>query len=241
MWDHNLFTPTTMLIRSLLIANKTVSRAPLRRTWTSLTRTPESITVHALNDATFPYVWLRDSCQSPESVNSVTGSKRHRTSDIPLNIAPIEGENGIQVTENGLQILWKDGQRSIFERGWLQIYASPSAEEKFHWDDTIKPQLWNRDSFPPFSTLSFPYQEILSSDKQNAKAIEQLCKYGVVFVRGVPKEETSDEKCELWRLAEKFGDVRKTFYGIVWDVVKLKDGNNVGYTDLPLGLHQDLL
>jgi hypothetical protein len=206
-----------------------------------LTRTSESVIVHALNNTTFPYVWLRDSCQSPENVNSVTGSKRYRTSDIPLDIAPIEDENGIQVAETGLQILWKDGQRSRFDREWLQIHASPAAQARFHGNDTLKPQLWTRDSFPPFDTLSFPYQDILASDEQNAKAIEQLCKYGVVFIRGVPNEETSDAKCELWRLAEKFGDVRKTFYGIVWDVVKLKDGNNVGYTDMPLGLHQDLL
>jgi hypothetical protein len=197
--------------------------------------------VHALEDTTFPYVWLRDSCQSPQCVNPATGHKLHRTSDIPPNIAPIEGEAGAQVTDTGLEILWKDGHRSLFEKTWLQRYASPIVEERYHFNDTLKPQMWDRASIPPLTALSFPYRGLQSSDEQLAKALEQLFKYGIIFIRGVPNEETSDEKCELWPLAKMFGDLRKTFYGVVWDVVKLKDGNNVGYTDLPLGLHMDLL
>jgi hypothetical protein len=63
-----------MLLPSLRVVSRTL---PLRRTWTSLTRAAESLTVHALNDTTFPYIWLRDSSQSPECVNPITGSKRH--------------------------------------------------------------------------------------------------------------------------------------------------------------------
>jgi len=228
-----------MFSRSLLI--RRTLRAP-RRSWTSLTRTPENVTVHALDNATFPYVWLRDSCQAPESINPKTGHKLHCTSDIPLDIAPIEGESGIKVTESGLEISWNDGRQSIFKKQWLETYSSPVVEEKFHWDDTFKTQPWTRASISATSTLTgIPYQKFLSSDEELLKAMEQLAKYGLLFIRGVPNEETSDEKCELKRLAERIGNMRKTFYGLVWDVVKLKDGRNVAFTNLDLRLHMDLL
>jgi gamma-butyrobetaine dioxygenase len=227
-----------MLFRPLLCRG--VLRAP-SRTWTSLTQTTERLTVHALNNTSFPYIWLRDSCQAPESINPNTGHKLHCTSDIPFNITPIEGESGIQVTDTGLEILWKDGRRSVFEKQWLERYASPVAQEKFHLDDIFKIQPWTQASILSSPTLSVPYQGILSSDEELVKAIEQLAKYGLLFIRGVPNEETSDERCELKRLAGRFGEMRKTFYGLVWDVVKLKDGKNVAFTDLALGLHMDLL
>jgi hypothetical protein len=165
----------------------------------------------------------------------------HCTSDIPLDIAPIEGGGGVRVTDTGLEILWNDGRRSVLEKQWLERYASPAAEEKFHWDDTFKIQPWTRASISSSSTLFIPYLDILSSDEELVKAMEQLAKYGLLLIRGVPNEETSDERCELKRLAERFGEMRKTFYGLVWDVVKLKDGRNVAFTNLPLGLHMDLL
>lgn len=227
-----------MFCQSLLY--RSVSRTP-SRTWTSLTRTAEKLTVHALNNTTFPYIWLRDSCQAPESINPSTGHKLHCTSDIPLDIAPIEGGGGVRVTDTGLEILWNDGRRSVLEKQWLERYASPAAEEKFHWDDTFKIQPWTRASISSSSTLFIPYLDILSSDEELVKAMEQLAKYGLLLIRGVPNEETSDERCELKRLAERFGEMRKTFYGLVWDVVKLKDGRNVAFTNLPLGLHMDLL
>ena len=52
--------------------------------------------------------------QGPNPSTLLLGAKG--MADIPLNIAPIEGENGIQVTETGLQVLWKDGRKSRFAR-----------------------------------------------------------------------------------------------------------------------------
>jgi gamma-butyrobetaine dioxygenase len=217
-----------------------VSLTP-RRTWTSLTRTPENLTVHALNNATFPYIWLRDSCQSPKCVHPAAGHKLHCTSDIPLNIAPIEAESGVQVTDNGLEILWNDGWKSEYKKQWLKRYAFPELEEKFHWDDTFRMEHWTRDSLSRSPGLSFSYQEIMSSDEAVAKAIEQLGKYGLFFIRNAPHEETGDENCDLKRVVARFGSMRQTFYGTVWDVVKRDHVTNVALTDLELRLHQDLL
>jgi gamma-butyrobetaine dioxygenase len=212
-----------------------------RRIWTTITRTRDGLTLHALGHKVFPYIWLRDSCVSPASVHPSTKQKLHRTSDIPLDIAPIDGEGGVRVVEAGLEIQWNDGTRSMFEKHWLERHASPVGVEMFHWDNTLKQLPWTRASIFSSPSLFLPYQEILSSDEGLEKAMVQLAKYGLLFVRSVPNDESSDENCELKKLAENFGELRKTFYGLVWNVISLKDSKNIAYTNLELGLHMDLL
>lgn len=73
------------------------------------------------------------------------------------------------------------------------------------------------------------------------QAIDQLVRYGILFVTGVPNQDTGDETCELRKLGESFGELRSTFYGMVWDVVNRKESKNIAYTNLDLGLHMDLL
>lgn len=72
-------------------------------------------------------------------------------------------------------------------------------------------------------------------------AITQLTQYGLLFVRNVPNDKTSDAECELRKLVEKFGEIRETFYGRTWDVRNVRQSRNVAYTNLDLGLHMDLL
>jgi len=228
-----------MLVRSLHRPSNAIFSSQ-RRTWTSLSRQVNGLTIHALDNTTFPYSWLRDSCQSPESVHPSTKQKLHRTSDIPFDIVPEDGESGVRVTTDGLEITWNDGHKSVFQKHWLERFASPTGLERFHRNDALKERGWTRSSISS-TRLFIPYQDILSSDENLVKAMEQLCRYGLLFVRGVPNEETNNDKCELKKLAEIFGELRKTFYGVLWDVVNLKDSKNIAYTNLDLGLHMDLL
>jgi hypothetical protein len=73
------------------------------------------------------------------------------------------------------------------------------------------------------------------------KAMTQLVQYGIIFVTDVPPEKTGDANCELQILAQIFGEIRKTFYGRVWDVKNVKNSKNIAYTNLNLDLHMDLL
>jgi alpha-ketoglutarate-dependent taurine dioxygenase len=72
------------------------------------------------------------------------------------------------------------------------------------------------------------------------RAITQLQRTGLLFVRGVPHAETSDAGCELRRLVARFAELRDTFYGATWDVKDIVDSRNIAYTSLYLGLHMDL-
>lgn len=208
-------------------------------TWSSITSTQTGITIHSLNNATFPYIWLRDSCQSPLSIHPYTKQKLHTTSDIPDDIRPVSlDRRGIRVNESGeLEINWIDGHQSVFSRSFLEIHSNGKKLHRFHrdltrvtWDNKTIQQ---SDLFIPYESIRTPSGLLL--------AMDQLVKYGLLLVTGVQNQETGDEKCELRKLGETFSELRPTFYGTVWDVVNKKDSKNIAYTNLDLGFHMDLL
>ncbi|KAF8960943.1 gamma-butyrobetaine hydroxylase [Flammula alnicola] len=209
-----------------------------KRTWTTLTRTPDALTVHALKDTSFPYVWLRDSCQSPDCVHPSTRQKLQRTSDIPLDVVP--AEEGVKVTPTGIDITWTDGHQSTFDHDFLARHASSATLTEWHYDQHIAEKAWTNKSISELPNLFIPYERI-NTPAGLVEGITQLAQYGLLFVSGVPNQETSNETCELRTLAERFGEIRPTFYGLLWDVVNLRNSKNIAYTNLDLGLHMDIL
>ncbi|KAF7376487.1 Glycoside hydrolase family 5 protein [Mycena sanguinolenta] len=228
-----LFFPTSM---SLLRLCRRPGLAMRHRRWSSIARTQdgEGLVIDALG-ASFPFVWLRDSCLSPECIHPST-AKLHRTSSIPHNIRP--AENGVKVTTEGLQINWADGHRSFFPRDFLHRHSSMTRLADFHNDP--KETLWDADEISKNPNLFVDYASLQERSGLSV-AIDQLCSNGLLFVRGVSNEETADATCELRKLAEIFSYIRETFYGQVWDVVNLRNNRNIAYTNLDLGLHMDLL
>lgn len=208
-----------------------------RRLWSSYTTSDTALTIHSLGNRSFPYVWLRDSCQSsPECIHPTTSQKLHKTSDIPIDIKPVE--NGISVDKDGIRIKWSDGHESSFLKSFLRRHSSPEDLFSFHKDVSQIP--WTNASITSAPNLYVTY-EALKTPEGRAPAIAQLAKYGLVFVQGVPNKETDDRTCELRKLAGIFGPVRPTFYGETWDVRNVRNSRNVAYTNLDLGLHMDLL
>ncbi|KAI0356747.1 Clavaminate synthase-like protein [Trametes cingulata] len=188
------------------------------------------------NGRSYPYVWLRDSCQCPSCLHPSTRQKLHRTSDIPLEIRP--SEDGVIISKAGVQITWDSGHQSHYAPDFLERYASPPAIRSFHRDvDMVE---WDAQRLRSARNLFIPY-EALDSPSGLLSAIEQLSRYGLLFVTSVPNERTSNEECELRRLGERFGELRRTFYGETWDVKNVKNSRNIAYTNVDLGLHMDLL
>lgn len=208
-----------------------------RRSWSSITPTQTGVTIRALN-IEFPYVWLRDSCRSSTCINPSTQQKLHRTSDIPLDIKPLSMSSAIRLNNRGeLEIDWSDGHHSVFSRDFLETYSDEGKFNAFHKDVIQEP--WDTESIRQ-SDLFIPYENF-GTPGVLAKGIVQLVKFGLLFVTGVPHEKTGNEECEIRKLAEIFGEIRPTFYGLLWDVMNKKDSKNIAYTNLDLGPHMDLL
>ena len=186
--------------------------------------------------ASFSHQWLRDSCQCPSCVHPSTSQKLHRSSDIPVDIRPIPG--GLTTKTGGVHIRWIDGHESFYGTAFLERYSSVSELLRFHRDMEQIP--WNASSISQATDLYVPYDELIEPSRLLG-AINQLTQYGLLFVTGVPNEQTSNDTCELRNLANIFGELRNTFYGELWDVKNVRNSRNIAYTNLDLGLHMDLL
>lgn len=224
----------------------------LVRNWTSVTTTKDSLVVDTLGKTAFPYVWLRDSCQGPESIHPSTRQKLHRTSDIPLDVCPkalLVGETfnpndaptrSVQILPDGLKITWNDGHVSSYTSEFLSTHSASEKLQKFHYSDYTSPSTWTSATITQSPNLYINYGS-LNDPKGLVEAMTQLLKYGLIFVSGVPTEHKANDACELKTLAEKFGEIRNTFYGELWDVINIQNSKNIAYTNLDLGLHMDLL
>ncbi|KAL6302262.1 Clavaminate synthase-like protein [Sparassis latifolia] len=190
----------------------------------------------SFNGRILPFRWLRDSCQCPQCVHPSTRQKLHRTSDVPLDIHPTA--NGVKHTDDGLHIRWGSGHESHYAGEFLERYSSPQRLHTFHAD--VDPHPWDVKELRSATDLYLSYASIQTSSGLST-AITQLVRYGLLFVTGVPNAESSNEACELRKLAERFGEIRPTFYGETWDVKDVRNSRNIAYTNIDLGLHMDLL
>ena len=99
---------------------------------------------------------------------------------------------------------------------------------------------WSLETLKKSENLFLPYDS-LQTPSGLLSAITQLTRHGLLFVTSVPNDRTSNEDCEVRKLGERFGELRRTFYGETWDVKNIRNSRNIAYTNVDLGLHMDLL
>ena len=214
------------------------SHLPHRSSSTTATASPEGLEIPSLN-TTYAYRWLRDACTCPSCVHPSTQQKLHRTSDIPASITP----ESVEISDDGVHVSWAApdlGHRSFFPRELLAAHADPSTLQSFHNDVPVTP--WPTASALLAASgidLEIPYEELVTP-RGLLRAITQLQRTGLLFLRDVPSTNTSDASCEIRKLAARFAEVRETFYGDVWNVKTMDESRNIAYTSLSLGLHMDL-
>jgi len=230
-----LATFVTSASRGLLASQRRhlISTARFFARQSSFSVNDSGITVEG---ASFPYRWLRDSCQCPSCVHPSTSQKLHRTSDVNLDIMPTP--DGIRVTDEGLYVEWMTGHRSYYAAPFLERHSSPSKLSVAHKD--LPRILWDVPFISKASNIFLPYKSLQTPSGLLA-AMTQLSQVGLLFVTGVPNTESSNQTCELRTLAQLFGEIRDTFYGELWDVKNVRNSRNIAYTNLDLGLHMDLL
>lgn len=192
----------------------------------------------------FPYTWLRDS--DPQLIHPSTRQKLHSSVDVPLEARIASA----RLTQDGthLSVTWEENtaagtsskwpRESVFPLDILQRHADLKRHDAFH--HAVSPIPWTSDNLLQSADLFLSYTS-LHAPAGLLRGLEQLTRYGILFVTNVPYEETSDDRCELSALAQLFSEIRETFYGRVWDVrSKGEESRNIAYTNLDLGLHMDL-
>ncbi|KAI6041475.1 hypothetical protein EDC04DRAFT_2565582 [Pisolithus marmoratus] len=194
------------------------------------------LTLPQINNASFPYLWLRDACRCPKCVHPSTLQRLHRLSDIPADICP--ATDGVDLKQDGVHIRWTDGHESFHSFSFLERYSTSLDLSSFHCDTPAEP--WDASTITQSPDLFVPYDD-LSKPSRLLSAITQLTRFGLLFVTGVPTDNTDNATCDTRKLANFFGEIRPTFYGELWDVKNVVGSRNIAYTNLEVGLHGDLL
>ena len=182
--------------------------------------------------------WLRDNCPCDICINQSSGQKTFATSDVARRPAI---EHMERMDDSGLKIVWVDEgldegtgrvgvpHASVYSWSWLQKLLHPPAFSRFRqWSEE-----WRGSSFSP---KSIDYSEWMENDGLFEEALLSLDRTGIIFVQGVPRDETSIE-----HITSRIGHIYPTFYGRTWDVRSKQHAENVAYTNEFLGLHQDLM
>lgn len=218
-----------------------------------------SITVdldnHVPSRVSFKSVFLRDSCDSPESVDVSTRQKAFTTAEIAQNLeivgSPAVVDDG---RERYLEVKWRSPTGSIHISKYSEAFLKKNSTLPSRMEGKFFPQhqvLWDADELNKIvESILVDYKKYLGSAKHFRDTVNNLSKYGMSFVTNIEDplknsetQKLTDENTTLWpvaKLAKRFGYIKETFYGSLFDVRNEKDAKNIANTNVFLPLHMDL-
>ncbi|KAJ7742568.1 Clavaminate synthase-like protein [Mycena metata] len=211
------------------LCGASVNRLPTPRHSSSVaqTRDGKGLVIDAFGGATFPFVWLRDSC--PSTIHPTTSQKLRRTSDIPPDTRPAASDDSVRLTDAGLHIHWADGHASFFPHDFLQLHSSPSRLAEFH---CANPNL-----FVSYESLN--HDDGLRSCVTVLVDPLRLLDFWTDGRPALRTRRTRRASCVRSRPSSATSGRRST--GRCGTVVNVRDSRNIAYTNLDLGFHMDLL
>ncbi|XP_035698670.1 trimethyllysine dioxygenase, mitochondrial-like [Branchiostoma floridae] len=172
------------------------------------------------------YVWLRDHCRTGDSINHVTKERMVDSVMIDPNIQPVN----VTVKEGTLKIKWPDGHQSEYGLDWL---LHNTYEGQKHVCGTMGPFLWDAATLSASPPPRVQYQDYLTNDRQLAKVLHTLLKYGLAFIEEAPATMEA-----TLAAAVRISHVRETSFGRHW-VITSDQRQGAGYTTEALPLHTD--
>lgn len=206
----------------------------------------------------FSNIFLRDSCTAKESVDPYSKQKLFTTSKIVKNLSLAGAPHivkDVNSDEECLEVVWaqNDGstQTSIYTESFLKNHSNKNV---VHQNSVLNRTEWDNEVIlKNLKNLHVDYVNYLDSNCTHFdKVINNLNKFGIGFIDNIPNpvinpatQAINDENILEWPvsiLASKFGYIKKTFYGTLFDVKNEKEeAKNIANTNTFLPLHMDLL
>ncbi|MEM7723384.1 MAG: TauD/TfdA family dioxygenase [Pseudomonadota bacterium] len=175
---------------------------------------------------TYPYIWLRDNC--PSGFHPQT---EERTLDL-MSLPDTPHPAGAKCSGDVLDIDWaEDAHRSQFTLAWLKANRPGHPKDDPAGYDPI---LWTSE----LGETGVPHYEAtaLMTDDATLRAwIDDTARYGLSIVTGVPQESGAGAE-----IAKRIHFLRRTNFGVTFEVMNKPDPNNIAYTAEALTLHTDL-
>ena len=175
--------------------------------------------------ASFNFLWLRDNCSS--GFHSDTQERTFDQLSVGADIHPLS----FDFTDSQLHITWSENNHdSQFCQQWLRLRAysgSLSQRPKStyrSWDNCFL------DSIPEVDN-----QALLNDDRVLFEWMTELDRDGLTIVRNMPKTDEA-----VVDVAERIDYLRRTNFGVTFNVVSVPNPINLAYTSIALPLHTDL-
>lgn len=175
--------------------------------------------------ARFPYFWLRDHCQEPESLNQDTLQREVDTFSIPEDIQAEQAS--VSAEGDKVNVTWAhDGFLSRFDAEFLRemAFGAESGAERILWRGADL-----QDNLPEFD-----FADIQVGDGGLLQMLEGVEKYGFAVINGLPTnvEATHD-------FITRISYVRETIFGGLWDFSADMAHSDTAYTTADIGPHTD--
>lgn len=167
-------------------------------------------------------IWIRERTTEPGTVDEGNRQRLYDPSNLPDDLRVISlAHDGDRV-----RIVWSDGHEQqvdlhavAIELGWEPDPEAPPA-----------PMPWDHEP-DPLPTTAFPQS---GDSAAMLHALELFWTWGFVILGGTPTEPGS-----LEGLASRFGTIRNTNFGLLFDVFSKPNPVDLAYTPIELTAHTD--
>lgn len=158
--------------------------------------------------------WLRLACECDACGDTVSGKRWLTPADIGASVRA----SSINVTAGEVGVVWDDGHVSHFGAEFLADHAGAgSGPARF------QPQLWSSDLTARLGRFSF--DAVVEDDEMLFHSLRALRNHGIAMLTGVPAETEATA-----RVAGRYGPIRETSYGKVFDLISRPDARVAGET-----------
>lgn len=168
-----------------------------------------------------PALWLRERCQDSDSLDPHTQQRLFDPHRLPDDLALV------RVATHGEHRAWL-----AFSDGYAGEYDLRRLAADLDLEDGLPPEIpWRADL--ALDAVSVDGRD-LDRDEVRLKAIETFLTHGLVIIGNL----STDPQCIL-EVASRFGYVRETNFGRLFEVYSRPGSNDLAYRPVPLGAHTD--
>ncbi len=167
-----------------------------------------------------PALWLRERSPEPDQVDAVTGQRLFDPHLLPVDLAVVAAES----SAGWLSVTFSDGHSARYGHGHL-------LGELTLTEGLPSPRPWCAGEGQPHVHA---WTDVLADPSAELAALDDYLTYGAIVLDGVPTQPGS-----LFDVAERFGFVRETNFGRLFDVRSIPDSTDLAYRAVPLSAHTD--
>lgn len=158
--------------------------------------------------------WLRLACECDVCGDTASGKRWLTPADVPVGVRA----TALDISAAGVSVVWEDGHVSRYGSEFLAGHAGGgSGPARF------QPHLWSSDLGGKLGRFAF--DAVVEDDEALFGSLLALCDHGIAMLTGVPAETEATA-----RVAGRYGPIRETSYGKVFDLISRPDARVAGET-----------